>query len=413
MKLVIKIASRYIISKKKQNVINIISYISSFGIIIATIAVVCILSIFNGFSSKVEETFSSFDADIKISSVLGKVFIPTINQYQSLNDLEGLEYIEESLEENALLKFSDRQKIVTLKGISENGSNFEIKNEIIIDGIFDLGSKEYPSAIFGGGIAYELGVRPGFVDPVEIFIPKRNATVNLVNPASSYNKSKVFTSGVFSINQVDYDNQFVITSIDLLRKLLNYENEEVSSLNLQFSKKTNIENTKKKISQIMGDDFVVRNKTEQHIDMYKMINIEKWVTFSILFIIISIAIFNLVGSLTMLIIEKKEDIKTLKYIGASNTFIKKIFIAEGVFTVFFGVILGIVLGLILCLAQEQFGIIKLSGNKQLLVFDAYPVVVKWFDIVVVFFSITLIGLASIMIPIKSLNKNLIHLTYNE
>lgn len=405
MNLSFKIAQRYIVSRKSHNAVNLISSIAVIGIIVATVATICVLSVFNGFSMIVENTFNAFDPDLRIMPSSGKVFKVDSTNLEKIKHLPEIAYINETLEENALIKYSDRQKIIYFKGVSPNFKNTADVDKIVIDGQFELGNNDITYGIIGGTIALELGVRPGFLSPLEIYIPKREAKVNLLNPSSSYNHANIFIAGVFSLNQAEYDEQMIIIPLELARNLLDYTTE-VSSLDITVLQDTNINNLKDKIKNILGEQYIIQDRFEQHQEMYKMISIEKWITFLILFIIVSIAIFNIVGSLSMLILEKKENIKTLKYLGATNRLILQIFLFEGYLIVFVGICIGMVLGVLACVIQEHYGVIKLTSESHLLAFNAYPVVVEFTDVLIIVVTISIIGFLAVLYPLRNLKSSL-------
>ncbi|MFV0332183.1 MAG: ABC transporter permease, partial [Dysgonomonas sp.] len=237
------------------------------------------------------------------------------------------------------------------------------------------------------------------------YVPKRNERINLANPATAFTQSEAYISGVFALNQQKYDDQMLIVSIDLARELLRYENE-ISSLDIKVKDGASVDKVHSEIKSILGSDFIIKNRFEQQEELYRMVNIEKWVTFLILSIILLIAVFNIVGSLTMLIIEKDEDIKILKSLGGNNKFITKIFLFEGWLITLVGAFAGLVLGLVICLLQQHFGLLKLGSTPGAFVIDAYPVSVQFLDIVLIFVTVNLIGFLAVLYPINNLRKRL-------
>lgn len=405
MNLSFHIAKRYLFSKKSHNAINVISIISVCGIVLATAALVCILSVFNGISLMADKTFGAFDPDLQIKPVYGKVFSKDSIDLVRIAQLEGVELISESLEENALIKYSDRQKPILFKGVSSEFVNLAAMPQLIINGQFQLRTGDIDYGVMGAALAYELGVRPGFLSPIEIYVPKRNVRVNMMNPSTSFNESQVFLSGVFALNQAKYDEQMFIISIDLAREILNYDNE-VSSIDIKTKEGVSTSAVKKELQTILGENYVVKNRLEQQEQMYKMLSIEKWMTFLIVIIISAIAIFNVVGSLSMLIIEKREDISILRSVGANNQLIERIFLYQGWLIVCMGAIIGAILGFIICYLQQTFGFLKLGGAPEMMITDAYPVAVKAIDILITLFTISAIGLIAVFYPTQNLRKNL-------
>lgn len=404
MNLSLYIAKRYLFSKKSHNAINVISMISVCGITIATIALVCTLSVFNGFTDVVAKTFNSFDPELQITPAQGKVFDSTDPKILKIRQLKDIALVSESLEENALLKFENRQEPIILKGVSPEFVNLAEINKLIIDGQFTLREGDIDYAVIGAGLAMYMGTRAGFLDPLEIYIPKRNEKINLANPSTAFTRSDAYISGVFALNQPKYDDQMLIVSIDLMRELLSYD-KEVSSLDLKLKDGASIESARHEIQKILGSDYLVKDRFEQQEDLFRMVNVEKWVTFLILAIVSMIAIFNVVGSLSMLIIEKKDDINILQSLGAKNKLITNIFLLEGWLITFIGGVAGVIIGLIICLIQQHFGLLKL-GDAGTFVIDSYPVSVQAADIVLIFLTVSIIGFLAVIYPVNNLRKNL-------
>lgn len=405
MNLPLHIARRYLFAKKSHNAINIISMISVCGITVATMALVCALSVFNGFTDVVAKTFSAFDPELQIVPAQGKVFDSTNEKIKQIKKLPEIAFTAEELEENALIKFADRQEPIILKGVSPEFEHLASIDKLIIDGHFSLREGDIDNGVIGAGLAMFLGVRAGFIDPVELYVPKRNERINLANPATAFTQSEAYIRGVFALNQQKYDDQMLIVSIDLARELLRYENE-ISSLDIKVKDGVSVDKVHSEIKSILGSDFIIKNRFEQQEDLYRMVNIEKWVTFLILSIILLIAVFNIVGSLTMLIIEKDEDIRILKSLGGNNKFITKIFLFEGWLITLVGAFAGLVLGLVICLLQQHFGLLKLGSTPGAFVIDAYPVSVQFLDIVLIFVTVNLIGFLAVLYPINNLRKRL-------
>lgn len=404
MNLPFHIAKRYLLAKKSHNAVNIISAVSVCGIAVATLTMVCAMSIYNGFTDITAKSFSAFDPELQITPKEGKVFDPTSETISKVKELSSVDFVSESLEENALLKFEDRQQPILLKGVSPNFIKLADINSLMVDGEFMLHSGDVDFGVIGAGLATNLGVRASFIAPLEIYMPKRNERVNLANPSTAFTTAATYAAGVFSINQAKYNDQMLIISIDLMRELLRYQ-KEVTSLDIKLKSGASVSSAKSEIESLVGKDFYVRDRFEQQADTFKMVNIEKWVTFLILSIILLIAAFNVVSSLSMLILEKTEDIKILQNMGAAKKLITRIFFYEGSFIVFTGSITGIVLGLILCLCQQYFGLLKLGGSPGTFVVEAYPVVVQPLDILSIFITVNIIGILTVLYPVNNLRKN--------
>ena len=382
-----------------------ISAISVCGIAVATMAMVVVLSVFNGFGGIVEGMFSAFDPDLKITVKEGKVFDYHNTAFDKVLQIKEIELISESLEENALFTFDGQQVPVVMKGVSEDFNLMTEMEKLMIDGTFKLREDVVDYVTLGAGLAISLGARPGFINPIEIFAPKRDVKVNLANPSTAFTTGYAQIGGVFSLNSPQYDEQMAIIPISLAREILNYE-KEVTSLNIKLLPTASVKRVKRKIQELLGDEFLVEDRYEQQRESYRMLQIEKWVTFLILAFILLIAVFNVVGSLTMLIVEKKDDIRSLTNMGASKTMIANIFMYEGWLITFIGIIAGIVVGLILCILQQHFGFIRLSDTPGAYIIDSYPVIVKFLDIFVVFTVVSLIGLVTVLYPVSNLRKKL-------
>ena len=397
------IARRYLFSKKSHNAINIISMVCVCGVVIATIAVVCALSVFNGFNDLVAGMFSSFDPELKISPRTGKVFDPTTAEFQKVKQLPDIAYFGEVLQDNALVRYHDRQDIAIIKGVDDNFSHLTQIDSILIDGSFILKDEVADYATLGVGLSSKLGAKPGFASPLEIYVPKRDEKVNLSNPASSFNQEYAYIGGVFLINQQVYDEGYMILPLSLVRQLLKYD-KEVSSIELKLADGADISSVRKQIKAILGDQFTVQDRYEQQEASFKMMQVEKWMTFLILSFILAIALFNVVGSLSMLMIEKKDDVRTLRNMGASDSLIRRIFLFEGWMISGFGALIGIVIGLVLCLLQQTYGIIKLGQTAGAFIIDAYPVRVIFTDLLTAFITVAAIGFMAAWYPVHYLGK---------
>ncbi|MDD2328171.1 MAG: FtsX-like permease family protein [bacterium] len=405
MNLPLFIARRYLFSRKSHNAINVISAISVCGIAIATMAMVTVLSVFNGFGGIVEGLFSAFDPHLKITVREGKVFRYGTPEFGQLLRLPGILTVSESLEENALFKFEEQQVPVRVKGVSEEFRLMTDMERLMVDGTFRLQEDVVNYATLGAGLAATLGARPGFIHPIEIFAPRRDGRVNLANPSAAFTTGYAQIGGVFTLNQPEVDEQMAIIPIGLVRELFRYS-DEVTALEINLQPGSPVKKMKKEMQRLLGDDFLVEDRYEQQQESYRMLQIEKWVTFLILAFILLIAVFNVVGSLSMLIVEKKDDIRSLQHMGASNGMVTSVFLYEGWLITFVGIIAGMVAGLSLCLLQQHFGLLRLSNVPGAYIIDAYPVIVKFSDLLVVFAVVSLIGLVTVLYPVNNLRKQL-------
>ena len=387
------IAKRYLFSKKSHNAINVISAISVCGVALATLALVCTLSVFNGFQDLVATFFTAFDPELKITAVTGKVFDGQEARIEALRRMPEIAVFSESLEENAMVQYKDRQTMAVIKGIEDNFEDLTAIDSILFGrGQFVLHDEVVDYAIPGIELVSILGTGIKFLDPLEIYAPKRGAKVNMANPASSFNSADLYSSGlVFAVNQQKYDSSYILTSLQFARRLFQYDTE-VSSVELK-----------------LGDGFRVQDRYEQQADTFRIMEIEKLISYIFLTFILMIACFNVIGSLSMLIIDKKADVVTLRNLGASDKLITRIFLFEGRMISLMGAVIGVALGLILCFIQQEFGLLSLGGGNSggNFVVDAYPVSVHAWDIVIVFVTVLVVGFLSVWYPVRYLSRRLL------
>ena len=392
-----RIARRYLFSKKSHNAINIISGISATGVAIGTMSLVVVLSVFNGFGSLISDMFSNFDPDLKITLTQGKTFDVNSKAFNELRKLKSVAFFTEVIEENALLKFKDKQMPVTIKGVSDDFEKMTCIDSIMYDGKFVLFDGGFQRAVPGVGVASILGLGAHFIDPLYIYAPKRTSDINLLRPEASFKQIGTFVSGIFSVKQLQYDDHYVLVSIALARDLFEYDKNTVSSVELKLANGVDQERAQKQIQKLLGDKFQVKNRYEQQESFFKIMKIEKWITYLILCFILLIASFNIIGSLSMLIIDKKPDIETLRNLGANNQLIKRIFLFEGWLISIVGALTGIGLGTILCLLQEYLGFLKLGSGY---VVDAYPVKTSLPDIFLVLITVLIMGFLAAYYPVR-------------
>ena len=403
MNLPFYIARRYLFAKKSHNVINIISTISVIGVVVATIAMICTLSVFNGFKSLNSLLFSIFDPDLKITVVEGKVFDPTTDAMKSVYELPEILQYSGVLQENALVRYGDRQEISVLKGVDTSYRHLVKIDSAIIDGEFVLSERDINYAVIGQGLAFMLGVNAAFAYPLEIFMPERTGRINFANPMSSIKNEYAYIGGVYRVYQQAYDEGYMLISIDLLRSMLSYE-KEISSLEIKLAPGTNVSSVKKKISNLIGNGFEVKDRYEQQEAFYKMTQIEKWVSYLMLCFVLVLALFNVLGSLAILMIEKEEDVKKLRSMGADNSLINRIFLFEGWMISLLGSVIGVALGIGLCLIQQHFGLVTMGEMEGALIVDAYPVVVEWKDVFIVLTTVIVVGFIAVLYPVYYLGK---------
>jgi len=402
LNLALYIARRYLFAKKSQNAINIISMISLGSIMVATVALVCGLSVMNGFGDMVKWTFSNFDPELKITPTKGKVFDPNTTLFQLIRDMPEIEFSAEIIEENVFVRYRDRQEVAVAKGVSDNFRQMAGIDSVLFTGEFKLQEGDVNCAVLGIGLASVLGIRAGFVDPIEIYAPVRDRQVSIANVLSSFELKYAFVAGEFMVNQPEYDEKYMFLPLELLRDLLHYETE-VTALELKVTPQANLKVVQKQIRSILGDDFYVQDHYEQQAATFKMLQIEKWMTFLILAFISMIALFNVVSSISMLMIEKQEDVRILRSMGADDTLIRRIFIYEGSMIPAFGALLGIMIGVVLCLIQQLYGVIKL-GEMGAFISNHYPVRVSQIDLLIIFITICTIGFLATLYPVRYLGK---------
>lgn len=401
------IAKRYLFSKKSHNAINVISGISVCGVALATLAMVCTLSVFNGFQDMVATFFTAFDPQVKITSVKGKVFDGSLPVLSQIKNMPEVAVYSESVEDNAMVQYKGRQVMAVIKGVEDNFDKLTPIDSILFGrGELILHDKVADYAIPGLQLLSTLGTGIRFLDPLEVYAPKRGAKINMANPMSSFVSDDLFSSGLtFTVNQEKYDGSYILTSIDFARNLFQYD-KEVSAVNLRLYPTANEKDVISKIKRILGEDFYVQDRYEQQADTFRIMEIEKLISYIFLTFILMIACFNVIGSLSMLIIDKKNDVQTLRNLGASDNQIVRIFLFEGRMISFIGAVAGVILGLILCLVQQEYGIISL-GNSGSFVVDSYPVSVHAWDVVLIFITVLVIGFISVWYPVRYLSKRLL------
>ena len=380
--------------------------VSVCGVVVVTIALVCALSVLNGFVGLVSSMLSNFDPELKIQPVRGKVFDSTLPAIQEVKRLPDVALFCEVLQDNALVRYRDRQIVATVKGVDDTFEKLTQIDSLLIDsrdGKFILSDEVVNYANLGVGTASSLGVRANFVDPLEIYVPKRDEKVNLSNPASSFNLEYAFVGGVYATNQQMYDENYLLLPLSLTRSLFHYE-KEVSAIELSLRPGADVNSVKNQIKSLLGEDFFVKDRYEQQESAFKMMQGEKWMIFLILCFILLLALFNVIGSISMLMIEKKGDVCTLRNMGADDSLICRIFLFEGWMISGFGVLIGIIIGLALCLLQQEFGLIKLGETAGAFVIDAYPVRVELEDVLLVFITVLTIGLFAAWYPVHYLGK---------
>lgn len=402
MKLPLYIAWRYLKSKKSHNVINIISGISVAGVTIGTMALIVVLSVFNGFETLVISLFNSFDPPVKVSPVSGKTFDSKTYPWAQISTIPGIKAQTAVIEEKALLRYGTAQFLVSLKGVDSTYLSWTGLDSMMTAGSLILEFKGQPFAVVGQGVAYYLGVNPDdYGSYIEAFAPRRTGKLGS-SPDQAFNRLDIRPSGVFSIQQ-DFDTKYVIVPIGFARELFEYTSE-ITSVEIALTENADVESIPDLIKQKLGPKYLVQNRFQQQETLYRIMQSEKWAIFLILSFILLIATFNVIGSLSMLILDKKKDIAILHSLGADNRLIRKIFMTEGLLVSLSGAIAGILLGTAICVLQQYFGLIKINAEGGSFLISAYPVLMKWTDFLFVFITVSLIGLLAAWIPVRSIGR---------
>lgn len=402
MRLPLFIAWRYLKSKKSHNVINIISGVSVAGVTIGTMALVIVLSVFNGFESLVISLFNTFDPEIKVMPALGKTFSHDTYPWDKIAGIPGVRAQTGTIEEKVLLRYGNNQYLATLKGVDHNYETWTGLSSMITEGALMLGFNGKPLAIPGQGVAYYLGLNlDNFQREIEVYAPRRKGAIG-VNPEQAFNRMDIRPAGIFSIQQ-DFDSKYMIVPISFAREVLGYEGE-LSSVEIALKQGTDMVKVQSGITQLLGNNFEVKNRFEQQEVLYRIMRTEKWAIFMILGFILFIATFNVIGSLSMLILDKRKDIAVLYSMGADSKLIRKIFLTEGMMVSFSGAFAGMILGALVCLIQQQFGLIKINTEGGSFLIEAYPVLMQGMDFLYIFLIVSAIGFIAAWLPVRNAGK---------
>ncbi len=402
------IARRYLFSKKSTHAINVISGISVVGVAIATMALVVTLSVFNGFHDLVASFFTSFDPQLKITPVEGKSVAADDPVLTQIRQLPQIEVATECVEDQALAIYKSRQMMVMIKGVDDNFDQLTHIKEILIgEGDFCLHAADMDYGILGIRLAEQLATGYSYDQPLHIYAPRREGQFDLTNPTEAFEEDDLYSPGVlFNVRQAKYDKNYIITSIAFARRLFDQQGM-LTSLELRLKPGSNFERTKSEIKQLCGDRFTVKDRFEQQDDTFKIMKIEKFIAYIFLTFILMVACFNIIGSLSMLIIDKKDDVVTLRNLGADDKQITRIFLFEGRMISAIGAVIGIIIGLLLCWLQQRFGLVALGSSSGSFVINAYPVSVHPEDIVLIFITVLVVGFLSVWYPVRYFAKRLL------
>ena len=378
------IAWRYLFSKKGHNAINIVSGVSAAAVGVVTAAMVCVLSVMNGFGALVEHMFSEFDPEIRITAAEGKSFqLDTLPVQQALA-LPFVQATSEVVEEMALVRYKDHQQPARVMGVDSVFQQITHIDTIITDGYFSVFDGAFDRCVMGRGLATQIGVNAHFVGAVHLYAPKRLERVNMLRPDEAFLHEKAFMAGTFAVNQTSYDDQLLLVSLPLARRLFQYDTLTVTALELQLDpgSSLSIRQMKAQLRECLGEGYVVADRYEQQSDFFRILKIEQLLTALLLAFILLIACFNVIGSLSMLIIDKQDDICILRHLGATPQIIRRIFLCEGWFIIVLGAVFGLVIGLTICLLQQHLGLLKLGSGTDYVI-SAYPVLVQAVDVLAV------------------------------
>ena len=409
MNLSFYIATRYLFSKKSHQVINIISCVAIAGVALATIAMVCTLSVFNGFKDMVAQQFTAFDPDIKITAERGKGFTADSLLCSRLRALPCVAVATVAVEDKAMAQYNGRQVMITLKGVEENFKELtNIETALMGGGSFTLHDSINHYAVPGVGLVSSLNSGIYHTTPLEIYAPKRGKKVSVSNPASNFKKGYLHSSGVtFAVNQPKYDDHYILTSAQFARNILGRTADEATSIEIKLAEGQSSARAKRDIKAILGDNFLLEDRYEQQKDIFKVMKIEKFISYIFLSFILLVACFNIIGSLAMLIIEKRQNMDTLRALGATDKTITNIFVFEGVVISTIGAISGILIGLGVCLLQQEYGLLTLGDGAGDFIVSSYPVKVEGSDILAIFGTVIAVGLVAVWIPVKALTRKFI------
>ena len=396
-----KIAWRYLFSKKGHNAINIVSGISAAAVTVVTAAMVCVLSVMNGFGELVERMFSEFDPVLMVIPAEGQTLRTDTTPIASLYAREDIEAISLQLEQTALIRYKDHQVPARVLGVDSLFTRTAHIDSIITDGFYSVWDGAFERAVLGRGLAAQIGMNAHFTGALHLYAPERTKRINMLRPDQSLRHEHAFIAGTFAVNQMDYDDQLLLVSLPLARRLFDYDEHTASALRIQPKSDLSSSNLKSSISNTLGEGYRVLDRYEQQADFFRILRIEKLLTVLLLVFILLIASFNIIGSLSMLMIDKREDIRILSHLGADERMIRRIFLLEGWFISSLGAVCGLVIGVALCLGQQHYGWLSLGSGTEYII-SAYPVQVQPSDIGVVALIVLALGFAAAWYPTRKL-----------
>ena len=405
MSLPLKIAWRYLVSKKGHQAVNIISIVAVCGVVVATAALICVLSVFNGFRGLIMGKLAMLDPQVAVTATLGKTVNDADSVIQVIQAIPGVERVMPVVEGQALAIYGEMQMPVRLKGVPDNYNTMNDIDSVIVDGTWMLRDQVSHFAVAGAGPAVRLMVRPEFMGMVRLYAPQRQGRVNMANPMGAFRQDSVFVAGIFQLQQNSYDADLIFVPLDMARQLFDYETE-ATQIEVKLAPGASEQQVMDAISRALGNSYQVKNRLMQQREAYRLVNIEKWMAFLLLAFILVIATFNVISTLSLLIIEKDDSIATLRALGANDRQISRIFVLQGWLITLAGAVTGVVIGLVLCLCQQQFGWLRLSGDPANMIISAYPVEVQWTDVIVTLALVAAVGLLTSMVTALIMRRRL-------
>ena len=396
MSLPLKIAWRYLVAKKGHQAVNIISIVAVCGVVVATAALICVLSVFNGFRGLIMGRLAMLDPQIAITATVGKTVDDADSIISAVEDLPGVERAVPVIEDQALAIYAQLQMPVRLKGVPDDYNTMNDMDSVIVDGEWKLRDQVSRYAVAGAGPAIRLMVRPDFLGMVRLYAPQRQGRVNIANPMGAFRQDSLFVSGIFQLQQNSYDADLIYVPLEMARGLFDYDTQ-ATQIEVKLSPSASESQVMKAIGQAIGSGYQVKNRLMQQREAYRLVNIEKWMAFLLLAFILIIATFNVISTLSLLIIEKDSSIATLRALGANDSQISRIFVLQGWLITLVGAITGVIAGLILCLCQQQFGWLRLSGDPANMIISAYPVQVQGTDVLITQALVAAVGLLTSMV----------------
>ena len=405
MSLPLKIAWRYLVSKKGHQAVNIISIVAVCGVVVATAALICVLSVFNGFRGLIMGKLAMLDPQVAITATMGKTINDADSVIDVVNNIPGVERAVPVILDQALAIYAQYQMPIRLKGVPDNYNTLNDIDSVIVDGEWKLRDQVSRYIVVGAGPAVRLMVRPESLGMVYLYAPQRQGHVNIANPMGAFRQDSLFVSGIFQLQQNSYDADLIYVPLDVAQELFDYETE-ATQIEVKLDSGANEQQVMHAIGKLLGSSYQVQNRLMQQREAYRLVNIEKWMAFLLLAFILVIATFNVISTLSLLIIEKDDSIATLRALGANDRQISRIFVLQGWLITLAGAITGVDIGLILCLCQQQFGWLRLSGDPANMIINAYPVEVQWTDVIITLALVAAVGLLTSMVTALIMRRRL-------